>query len=149
MEKSLKACALAAILVFGVASLCAPRAAAQDGSISGTVLDLDGKPWADCGVNLEADQGTKQSTKTDKAGKYSFTGLKAGTYKLSVMLPLQKDPFTAQVKVTGGQNVPADLNFLELIAKKNPEYVAAVKKQGEEKSKFGAMKQHFDQGVAR
>jgi len=148
MAKFLKASALAAILLLGLASLFAPHAAAQDASISGTVLDLDGKPWADCGVNLEGDLGTKQSTKTDKGGKYSFTGLKAGSYKLSVALPLQKDPFTAQVKVAGGQNVPADLNFLELVAKKNPEYVAAVKKQGEEKSKFGAMKQHFDQGVA-
>lgn len=148
MEKFLKACALAAILLLGLTSLSAPRAAAQEASISGTILDLDGKPWADCGVNLEGDTGTKQSTKTDKAGKYSFTGLKPGTYKLSVALPLQKEPFTAQVKVGNGQNVPADLNFLELVAKKNAEYVAAVKKQGEEKSKFGAMKQHFDQGVA-
>jgi tetratricopeptide (TPR) repeat protein len=148
MEKFLKASALAAILVLGLASLCAPRAAAQETAISGTVLDLDGKPWADYGVSLEGEQGTKQSTKTDKAGRYSFTGLKPGTYKISVILPLQKDPFTAQVKVSAGQTVPADLNFQELVAKKNPEYVAAVKKQGEEKSKFGAMKQHFDQGVA-
>lgn len=148
MLKILKASVLAAFVMLGLASLYAPRAVAQDNSISGTVLDLDGKPWADCGVSLEGDTGTKQSTKTDKAGKYSFTGLKAGTYKIGVMLPLQKDPFTAQVKVAGGQNVPADLNFQELVGKKNPEYVAALKKQGEEKSKFGAMKQHFDQGVA-
>jgi tetratricopeptide (TPR) repeat protein len=149
MLKFLKASALAAILMLGLASLFAPRAAAQDATISGTILDLEGKPWADFGVNLESEQGAKLSTKTDKAGKYSFTGLKAGTYKMTVMLPLQKDPFPAgQIKVASGQTVPVDLNFLELVAKKNPEYVAALKKQGEEKSKFGAMKQHFDKGVA-
>jgi len=65
------------------------------------------------------DQGTKSETKTDKAGKYSFTGLKAGTYKISVILPLQKDPYLAgQVKVSTGQSVPADINLLELVAKK-------------------------------
>lgn len=148
MAKFLKTYALAAMLLLGLAAWLTPRAAAQDSAISGTVLDLDGKPWADFGVTAEGEQGVKQNTKTDSNGKYSFTGLHPGTYKLSVMLPLQKEPYVAgQVKVSSGQSVPADLNFQELVAKKNPEYVALIKKQAEEGKKFTGMKQHFDKGV--
>ena len=147
MAKFLKSYALAALLLLGMAAWLAPRAAAQDGTLTGTVLDLEGKPWADFGVTAEGEQGAKQSVKTDANGKYTFN-LKPGTYKLSVMLPLQKDPYTAaQVKVGSGQNNPIDLNFQELVGKKNPEYVAALKKQAEEGKKFSGMKVHFDKGV--
>ncbi|HLK05004.1 MAG TPA: tetratricopeptide repeat protein [Candidatus Acidoferrum sp.] len=134
---------LAAVLLFAAA----PRAKAQDGGISGLVSDLDGKPWANYAVSLEGDQGTKSETKTDASGKYAFMGLKAGVYKLSVMLPYQKEPYMAgQVKVSSGQNVPADLNLYELVAKKNPEYAAAVKKQAEESKKMTGLKAHFEAG---
>ena len=148
MAKFLKMYALAAVLL-GMAAWLAPRAAAQDGTLIGSVLDLDGKPWADFGITAEGDQGTKLTTKTDANGKYSFLNMKPGTYKLSVMLPLQKEPYVcAQVKVSSGQNGPIDLNFQELVAKKNPEYVAALKKQAEEGKKFSGMKVHFEKGVA-
>jgi tetratricopeptide (TPR) repeat protein len=137
------------VLVMALALAGAPITKAQGGGgISGTVLDLDGKPWADYAVTATGDQGAKADTKTDSAGKYTFTGLRPGVYKLSVMLPLQKDPFTAaQVKVGGGETATADLNLQELVAKKNPDYAAAVKKQGEEGKKFQGMKQHFDAGI--
>jgi len=148
MLKFLKSYALAATLVLGLACWMVPRAAAQEGTISGTVLDLDGKPWPDCPLSLESDQGVKTAGKTDSAGKYNISGLKPGTYKILVPLPLQKDPYlAAQVKLAAGQTVPADLNFQELVAKKNPEYMAQVKKQQEDKTKFSGMKKHFDAGV--
>ena len=116
----------AALMVLGAA----PRAKAQDSSITGTLSDLDGKPWPNYTVTVEGEQGAKSETKTDASGKYTFSGLKPGTYKIFVALPYQKDPYqAAAVKVASGQTVPADLNLLELVAKKNPEYVAAVKKQ--------------------
>ena len=149
MAKFLKTYALAAVLLLGMAAWLAPRAAAQDGTLTGTVVDLEGKLWADFGITAEGDQGTKLTTKTDASGKYSFLNMKPGTYKLSVMLPLQKEPYVcAQVKISSGQNGPIDLNFQELVAKKNPEYVAALKKQAEEGKKFSGMKVHFDKGVA-
>jgi tetratricopeptide (TPR) repeat protein len=148
MLKFLKSYALAATLVLGLACWMAPRASAQEGTISGTVLDLDGKPWPDCPLSLESDQGVKTAGKTDSAGRYNISGLKPGTYKILVPLPLQKDPYlAAQVKLAAGQTVPADLNFQELVAKKNPEYMAQVKKQQEDKTKFSGMKKHFDAGV--
>ena len=134
----------AAVLFFSAA----PRVKAQDGSISGTLSDLEGKPWASQSVFLEGDQGVKTETKTDAAGKYNFAALKAGTYKLSVNLPYQSAPYlAAQVKVSNGQNVPADLNMYELVAKKNPEYVAEVKKRAEETKKMSGMKVHFEAGT--
>jgi len=150
MKQWAKTWAIAAAVAALMVLVAAPRAKAQDSSITGTLSDLDGKPWANYTVTVEGEQGTKSDTKTDASGKYTFSGLKAGTYKLYVVLPYQKDPYAAaQVKVSSGQTVPADLNMLEMVAKKNPEYVAAVKKQNEENKKMSGMKAHFDAGVGK
>jgi tetratricopeptide (TPR) repeat protein len=148
MAKFWKAYALAAVLLLGTAAWLAPSAVAQDSSLNGTVLDLEGKPWADCPITAEGEQGAKTTVKTDANGKYNFTGLRTGTYKLYVTLPMQNQPYLAgQVKVGSGANGPIDLNFQELVAKKNPEYVAALKKQADEGKKFTGMKVHFEKGV--
>jgi len=139
------AAAVAALMLFGAA----PKAKAQDSSVTGTLSDLDGKPWPGQTLTLESEQGTKVETKTDANGKYTFSGLKNGAYKIFVMLPYQKEPYQAAgIKVSSGQTVPADLNMAE-VAKKNPEYVAAVKKANEENKKTSGMKQHFDAGVVK
>src|SRR5215510_7151689 len=132
-----------AMLVVGLA----PRAAAQDGGIVGTILDVQGKPWENLPVSIVSDQGTKLDTKTDTKGKYEFHNLRSGVYTLTVQLPNQ--PFQGgQVKVGAGQTVPVDLNFKDIAAKNNPEYAKQVAKQEEEKQKFQGMKQHFDAGIA-
>ena len=125
----------------------APRIAAQDSGIVGQILDLNGKPWADLGVSVVSDQGAKQDTKTDKDGRYSFHNLRPGVYMISVQLPNQVFQ-GGQVKIQGGQQVPADFNFKDIVAKNNPQYAEQVKKQDEEKQKFAGMKQHFEAGVA-
>lgn len=124
-----------------------PRAAAQDGGISGQVLDLNAKPWPDVAVTITSDQGTKTEAKTDAKGNYEFHGLRSGTYAISIQLPNQVFQ-GGQVKVSSGQNVPANFNFKEIVAKNNPDYANQVKKQEEEKQKFQGMKQHFEAGVA-
>jgi tetratricopeptide (TPR) repeat protein len=146
MKRLAFSCAFA-ILAFAltVAGL-APRAAAQDSGIAGTILDLDGKPWENLGVAIVSDQGNKLETKTDAKGKYEFRNLRSGTYTLTVQLPNQVFQ-GGQVKVAAGQTVPADLNFKDIIAKNNPEYAKQVAKQEEEKQKFQGMKQHFEAGV--
>ena len=146
MKRLAFSCAFA-ILAFAltVAGL-APRAAAQDSGIAGTILDLDGKPWENLGVAFVSDQGNKFETKTDAKGKYEFRNLRSGTYTLTVQLPNQVFQ-GGQVKVAAGQTVPADLNFKDIIAKNNPEYAKQVAKQEEEKQKFQGMKQHFEAGV--
>lgn len=134
-----------AILFAGVA----PRAAAQDGAITGTILDVAGKPWAEIPIQIVSDQGAKLDTKTDKNGKYNFNHLRSSTYVLSVVLPGQKEPYVGgQVKVGPGQTVPVDLNFKDIVGKQGKEFEEARKKQEEEKEKFQGLKQHFDTGVA-
>jgi tetratricopeptide (TPR) repeat protein len=147
MKRWARTWAMMAMVAAAMLFAAAPRAKAQDGGIAGTLLDLEGKPWANYTVTVESDQGTKTEVKTDASGRYSFNNLKSGTYKITLALPFQKDPYMAgQVKVGTGQTVPADLNMLELVAKKNPEYAAAVKKQAEAGQKVTGMKQHFDAG---
>jgi tetratricopeptide (TPR) repeat protein len=127
----------------------APRAAAQDGAISGQIMDVAGKPWAEIPVQIVSDQGTKSDTKTDKNGKYSFNHLRSGEYTISLTLPGQAEPYLpGKVKVGAGQTVPVDLNFKDIVGKQGKEYEAAKQKQEEEKQKFQGLKQHFDAGTA-
>jgi tetratricopeptide (TPR) repeat protein len=149
MKRLAYSCALAMLVFAAMAVGLAPRAAAQDSGIAGTILDLQGKPWENLGVTIVSDQGTKFETKTDAKGKYEFHNLRSGTYTLTVQLPNQPQAFQGgQVKVGAGQTVPADLNFKDIVAKNNPDYAKQVAKQEEEKQKFQGMKQHFDAGVA-
>ena len=139
--------ALAALLFAVLLAGLGPRAAAQDSGISGQIMDLNGKPWPDLAVTITSDQGTKTEAKTDQKGNYEFRGLRSGVYTISIQLPNQVFQ-GGQVKVAGGQNVPANFNFKEIVSKNNPEYANQVKKQEEEKQKFQGMKQHFEAGVA-
>jgi tetratricopeptide (TPR) repeat protein len=148
MSKFLKSYALAGMLVLGLACWLAPLAAAQDGKVTGTIVDFDGKPWADLPVHLKSDQGVTQDTKTDAQGKFQFTNLKSAKYTLSVQPPQMKDPFPVPLEVHGADTPAINLNFKEILEKQNPEAAAQYKKQQEEKSKFTGMKKHFDAGVA-
>src|SRR5437660_7050132 len=91
MKSFLKSWALAAILMVALASVLAPRAAAQTGSIAGTILDVNGKPWPEVGIRAVSDQGAKQETKTDAGGKYSVPNLRAGVYTVFIVFQLPND----------------------------------------------------------
>ena len=148
MSNLLKAYALAALLTLGLACFAVPKAAAQDGKVTGTIIDFDGKPWADFPVKLKSDQGATQDTKTDASGKYQFVNLRTGKYTIIVQPPQVKDPFTMGLEVHGNDTPPVNFNFKDILEKQNPEAAAQMKKQAEEKSKFAGMKLHFDQGMA-
>jgi len=148
MSKILKAYALAALLMLGLACLAVPKAAAQDGKISGQIIDFDGKPMADFPVKIKSEQGATQETKTDADGKYQFNNLRSGKYTVTVQHPQAKDPFTTVTEIHAGtEGPPVSWNFKEILEKQNPEAAAQMKKQAEEKSKFSEMKLHFNQGV--
>jgi tetratricopeptide (TPR) repeat protein len=148
MRNFSKAFALAALLIVGLACLAVPRAAAQDGVVKGTVIDFDGKPWADLPVKLKSDQGSVQETKTDANGNYQFVNLRVGKYTVIVAPAQVKEPFTMALEVHGNDTPPVNWNFKQILEKQNPQAADQMKKQAEEKSKFQAMKQHFDQGMA-
>jgi len=141
--------ALSVVLLAALFSVAAPRASAQNGSISGQIMDITGKPWAELGMQAVSDQGAKQETKTDKDGKYSFHNLRAGIYSVFVVFPPPNTnpPYEVKCRVQGGEDTKVDLNFKDVIAKQGAEAQEAVKKQEEEKQKFQNMKGHFDAGV--
>ncbi|MBV8514425.1 MAG: tetratricopeptide repeat protein [Acidobacteria bacterium] len=141
----------AALLAAAALAIVAPpRAAAQmDGSVSGNVLDVAGKPWADMIVDATSDQGAKLTAKTDKDGHYSFHNMRAGVYSFTVELPAPNKPYEfAQIKVGSGETPNVSVNFKEVLAKQGAAATEQVKKQEEEKQKFTGMKQHFDAGIA-
>ena len=149
MSKFWKAYALAALLTLGLVGFASPRGAAQEGKVTGTIIDFDGKPWADLPIKIKSDQGVTLETKTDAKGTYVFPNLKSGKYTIIVVTPQTKDPFNIAIEVHGGtENPAANLNFKEILEKQNPEAAAQLKKQQEEKAKFSGMKQHFEKGVA-
>src|SRR5258708_17727078 len=138
-------------LVFLAAGVCAlaPRAGGQnDGSISGQISDISGKPWPDIGIQAVSDQGVKSDAKTDKDGKYSVRNLRAGVYTVYVQLPAPNKPFEVQRRVQGGNDVKVDVNVKDVVAKQGAEAQEATKKQEKKKQKFQNMKGHFDAGVA-
>jgi tetratricopeptide (TPR) repeat protein len=147
MLKFWKAYALAAMLTLALVVSMAPRAAAQDGKIAGTVIDFDGKPMANFPVQVKSDQGAIQEVKTDANGKFQFMNLRTGKYTVIVKHPQVGQPVSYPLEVHGSDTPALNVNFKEML-EKDPQAAAALKKQQEEKNKFGAMKQHFDSGVA-
>src|SRR5882762_5361918 len=151
MKRFLKSWALAAILMAALASVLAPRAAAQTGSISGTILDVSGKPWAEVGIRSVRDRGAKQETKTDSAGKFSVPNLRAGIYTVFIIFPPPNDkqaPYEVKCRVQSGEDAKVDVNFQEVVAKQGAAAQEQVKKAEEAKSKMEGLKAHFDAGNA-
>ena len=143
--------ALAVVLGMALAWFLVPRAAAQlGGSVSGQIINVDGQPWADLGIEAVSEQGTKSSAKTDKDGNFTLANLRPGIYVISVLLPAPNKPYAAtKIRVQNGtENPKVNVNFKEIVEKQGgKEYAEAQKKQQEERQKFQNMKAHFDAGV--
>ena len=142
-----------AILVAALALASAPRAAAQMGSISGQILDINGKPWAGLTVQATSEQGGKQTAKTDNDGKYSIPNLRSGIYMVVITAfppPNEKQAAydLAKVRVESGGEAKADANFKDIMAKQGAAAQEQVKKNEEAKAKFEGMKAHFSAGNA-
>ncbi len=147
MKRFHKSWALAAILTATLASVLAPRAAAQnDGAVRGQILDIAGKPWVDLGIQVVSDQGVKTDTKTDKDGNYVVRNLRSGIYTEFIQLPAPNKPYEVKFQITGGAEAKVDLNFKEIAAKQGAEYQEAAKKVEEAKSKLEGLKAHFNAG---
>ena len=143
--------ALLAMLMAGLAGVLAPRAAAQTGSISGSIMDVNGKPWAEVVIRTLSDQGAKQETKTDSGGKFSVLNLRSGIYTVFVVFPPPNDkqaPYEAKCRVQGGEDAKVDLNFKDIVSKQGAEAQEQVKKAEEAKSKMEGLKAHFAAGNA-
>lgn len=153
MKRVSKSMMFAALLAGALVCVLAPKAAAQSGSIAGTILDVNGKPWYGLGVQCVSDQGAKQDAKTDASGQYSLQNLRPGVYTVTIMTfppPNEKQAPVemGKVRVASGEVAKADMNFKDVIAKQGAAAQEQVKKQAEEKQKFENMKTHFTAGQA-
>ena len=135
---------MAAALLFALA----PTAAAQDGTLTGQILDVTGKPWADLGIQAVSEQGAKSETKTDKDGNFAMRGLRSGIYTVGILLPAPNKPYEVKIRVAGADTPKINVNFKDVVAKQGAEFAEAQKKQEEEKQKFQGLKAHFDAGIA-
>src|SRR5215467_14981960 len=116
-----KSVLLTAILVGIFVLLSAPRAAAQTGTISGQILDINAKPWVGLTVQATSEQGAKQTAKTDNDGKYSISNLRPGIYMVTITaFPPPNDKQAAydmaKVRVSGGEEVKSNANFKDIMA---------------------------------
>ena len=138
--------------VWAVLAVClawAAIAAAQNASISGQVLDPDGKPWQGVTVSIKSDVGRTFTLTTDKDGKFSQIGLTPGMYTVTFTNPprLSAPGYQMQRQVTSGEPIDFSVNFQKIAAQQgaNPE---EQKKREEAQSAFKNMKAHVDAGVA-
>jgi len=124
----------------------AAAAAAQNASVSGQVLDRDGKPWPGVTVTIKSDVGRIFTLKTDKDGKFSQIGLTPGAYNVTYSLPPDLNYQTQRQVSSGGEN-DFSVNFQKIAAQQgaNPE---EQKKREEAQNQFKNMKAHVDAGVA-
>jgi tetratricopeptide (TPR) repeat protein len=149
MLKLKMASALAVILTLGLAFGFAPRAAAaDDGKITGAVLDFDGKPFAQLGVRIKSEQGATQETKTDDQGKFSFANLRSGKYSIYFLVPNLAQPYESATMVQSGETATVNVNFKEILEKTSPEAAAKYKAQKEAAAKTVGMKEHYNNAVA-
>jgi len=99
---------LATLLALGALLVGVARAgAAQDGTITGTVVDQAGAPVALARVLLGA---TNRGAVTSQQGKYVITGVAPGTYELRVAI-IGYAGVTQKVTVGAGEGVTADFTL--------------------------------------
>ena len=148
-----KSVLLTSMVVAALALLSAPRAAAQTGTISGQIMDINSKPWVGLTVQVTSEQGAKLTAKTDNDGKYTIGSLRPGIYMVTITaFPPPNDKQAAydmaKVRVSGGEEVKADANFKDIMAKQGAAAQEQMKKIEEVKAKFEGMKAHFNAGNA-
>jgi tetratricopeptide (TPR) repeat protein len=153
MKRVLKSMMFAVLIAGALVTVLAPRAAAQNGSIAGTILDINGKAWFGLNVEAVSEQGQKFDAKTNAEGRFEIRNLRAGVYKVTITTfppPNEKQPPVqmGQLKVTSGEEAKADMNFKDIMAKQGAEATEKAKKQDEEKQKFEGMKAHYTAGAA-
>ncbi len=78
-------------------------------TIRGTVTDATQAVVTEATAVLTNSAGVKQQTQTDDKGAYSFTGLEAGTYTLSITAPNFAVKSLDNITLTTGQEVSLDV----------------------------------------
>jgi tetratricopeptide (TPR) repeat protein len=140
-----------ALIMLAAVLICATVAVGQSASVSGQVLDREGKPWPDITVVLKSDNGRTFTLKTDKDGKFAQLGLPSGAYKVTLTSATETSlNYTETHQFSSDQDNNVLINFKELIAKagKTGPSDADVKAQQDQQNKFKDMQSHFTAGRA-
>ena len=145
--------ALLALIAGPLAAWMAPAAYAQNATLSGTVLDMMGKPYPDVTLTIKSVETSKEiDVTTDAKGHYSAPGLAGGTYNVDLKGKDkdQKDMLLYQtgLKLTAGTAPTFDINLKELQEQGKLAAVEAIRKQQEAEQQFQALKTHYDAGIA-
>jgi tetratricopeptide (TPR) repeat protein len=135
------------MLFLFVATLFAIPTYAQTGSISGKVLDTEGRPQAGITVVIER-QGIagRYQVNTNANGQYTHAGLPTGAYKLSATREGRTLATLENIRVTFGGNTTADFDFKILAAEASQDEARAQIEA--EKAAAEAMKVAFEAGRA-
>ncbi len=142
-----------ALIAGPLAAWMAPAAYAQNATLSGTVLDMMGKPYPDVTLTIKSVETSKEiDVTTDAKGHYSAPGLAGGTYNVDLKGKDkdQKDMLLYQtgLKLTAGTAPTFDINLKELQEQGKLAAVEAIRKQQEAEQQFQALKTHYDAGIA-
>jgi tetratricopeptide (TPR) repeat protein len=151
--KAIRMAALLALIAASLAAWMAPAAYAQNATLSGTVLDLTGKPYPDVTLSIKSVETNKEiKVTTDAKGHYTAPGLAGGTYNVDLKGKDkdQKEELLYQtgLKLTAGTSPTFDINLKELQEQGKLAAIEAIKKQQEAEQQFQALKTHYDAGIA-
>jgi tetratricopeptide (TPR) repeat protein len=151
--KAIRMAALLALIAGPLAAWMAPAAYAQNSTLSGTVLDLTGKPYPDVTISLKSVETNKETVvTTDAKGHYNAPGLAGGTYNVDVKGKDkdQKDMLLYQtgLKLSPSTTPTFDINLKELQEQGKLAAVDAERKRQEAELQFQALKTHYDAGIA-
>ncbi len=142
-----------ALIAGPLAAWMAPAAYAQNSTLSGTVLDLTGKPYPDVTLTIKSvETGKEADVTTDAKGHYNAPGLAGGTYNVDLKGKDkdQKDMLLYQtgLKLSPGTTPTFDINLKELQEQGKLAAVEAERKRQEAEVQFQALKTHYDAGIA-
>ena len=143
MKRLIRACAT---LVIGL--VFASVAMAQNGRVSGQVMDTDGKPWEGVTIAIKGETGRIVTTKTDKDGKFSQIGLTSGLYTFTLTEPTKSLNYSEQHQIVSTQDNTVTINFKEIMAQQAAAHPEEQKKQEEAANAFKEMQTHFNAGRA-
>src|SRR4051794_3935083 len=101
MRQKIPVCLAAVAMSVGLLFLFTPSAFCQGNSISGGVFGADRRPVSDVYVELRDEfSRTLQRGRTNSGGRFSFTGLASGRFKVAVLpyeLPYEEQEHEVEI----------------------------------------------------
>jgi tetratricopeptide (TPR) repeat protein len=152
--KAIRIAVMLALIAGPLAAWLGTAAYAQAPStLSGTVLDLTGKPYPDVTITITNVATNKASeATTDAKGHYTASGLTGGDYNVDFKAKdeSQKDQliWQAGLKLQAGTTPTYDVNLKDLQAQGKLAAIEEQKKRAVAEQQFQALKTHYDAGLA-